>query len=255
MPEQFTNNLRKIVKSLGDARHRKETGLFVAEGAKCVFETINSFRCRYLFATQKWIDENKNLAANHDFTVVTSADIERMSQLRSPQPVIAVYETPEIQFCLDDIDGKLVIALDRVQDPGNLGTIMRIADWYGIDTIIASNDTVDVYNPKVVQATMGGIARVKVYYVNLPETLNEISKKMPVYGTSLSGENIYATKLDSKGVIVMGNEGNGISSEVDKCLTHRIFLPSFPENAERVESLNVSMATAVTVAEFRRRMM
>ena len=255
MPEPLTNNLRKLIKSLGEARHRKEYGLFVAEGAKCVFETINSFRCRHLFATQKWIDENKKLAANHDFTIVSTADIERMSQLRSPQPVIAVYEIPKLHFAIADIESKLIIALDRIQDPGNLGTIMRIADWYGIDTIIASTDTVDVYNPKVVQATMGGIARVSVYYVNLPETLAEIRTKMPVYGTSLSGKNIYSTILESKGVIVMGNEGNGISSEVDKCLTHKIFLPSFPENAERVESLNVSMATAVTVAEFRRRMM
>ena len=129
MPEPLTNNLRKLIKSLGEARHRKEYGLFVAEGAKCVFETINSFRCRHLFATQKWIDENKKLAANHDFTIVSTADIERMSQLRSPQPVIAVYEIPKLHFAMEDIESKLIIALDRIQDPGNLGTIMRIATF------------------------------------------------------------------------------------------------------------------------------
>lgn len=252
MTPELTNNIRKLVKSLGDARSRKETGLFVAEGAKCVFELINAFRVRYLFATNKWIEQNKDKIAGREVIIVTNNDIERMSQLRTPQPVIGVFELP-VQCSPGDLKGKLILALDRVQDPGNLGTIMRIADWFGIDTILASYDTVDVFNPKVVQATMGGMARVKVFYVNLPETLSRLKESMPIYGTSLSGDNLYSMPLQGIGVIVMGNEGKGMSAEVEKCVSHKLYIPPFPADAECVESLNVSMATAVIVSEFRRR--
>lgn len=254
MTPELTNNIRKLVKSLGEARNRKETGLFVAEGGKCVFEIIDSFVLRYLFATQKWVDENKGQAKGRDIIIVTKSDIERMSQLRTPQPVIGVFEIPKYDILDCDFSDKLVIALDRVQDPGNLGTIMRIADWFGIDSIIASHDTVDVYNPKVVQATMGGIGRVKVYYTDLPQTLKRLSSVMPIYGTSLSGDNIYSVKLQNKGVIVMGNEGKGMSREVEACVSDKLYIPPFPADAQCVESLNVSMATAVIVSEFRRRM-
>lgn len=252
---ELTNNIRRLVKSLGEAKYRKEYGLFVAEGPKCVFELVDFFKPIYLFATQKWIEDNQHLVQGRTITPVTSADIQRMSQLRAPQPVIGVFEIPKQSQPDDSIKESLVLALDRVQDPGNLGTIMRIADWYGIHTILASADTVDVFNPKVVQATMGGIARVKIHYVDLPETLKRLSRFMPIYGTSLSGDNLYSMPLESRGVIVMGNEGRGVSAEVEKCVSNRLFIPSYPAGAERVESLNVSMATAVIVAEFRRRMM
>jgi TrmH family RNA methyltransferase len=149
------------------------------------------------------------------------------------------------------LDGKLSLALDTVQDPGNLGTIIRIADWFGIEHVLCSKETVEVYNPKVVQATMGALARVSVHYVDLVEVLKETS--LPVYGTFLEGEDIYGEALSAEGVIVMGNEGNGVSEEVKKLVSRKLYIPNFPKGRETSESLNVAVATAITCAEFRRR--
>lgn len=251
---ELTANLRKLVQSLSSARHRREHGMFVAEGTKCVLETIGAFRCCYLFATAEWLDKFSDAVDPETVVAVKSADIERMSQLKTPQPVIAVYEIPSVGELPSSLDGELSIALDHVQDPGNLGTIIRIADWFGIKSILASADTVDCFNPKVVQATMGAIGRVKIYYVDLPETLADLRRSgVEVYGTFLDGENIYSTRLSSSGVIVMGNEGNGIGCDVAATVDRRLFIPPYPAGVESVESLNVSMATAITVAEFRRR--
>lgn len=254
---ELTVNLRKLVQSLSSAKHRREHGLFVVEGTKCVLETIDEFDCRYLFATHAWLDEHCcDIWRNRNIEVieVKSSEIERLSQLKTPQPVIAVYELPCDEALPEDIGEQLVLALDRVQDPGNLGTILRIADWFGIATVIAANDTVDCFNPKVVQASMGAIGRVKVHYVDLPDTLGHLRDKgVPVYGTFLDGDNIYSTRLSSSGVIVMGNEGNGVSESVAAIVDRRLYIPSYPADAATVESLNVSMATAITVAEFRRR--
>ncbi|WP_289157588.1 RNA methyltransferase [uncultured Muribaculum sp.] len=249
MPE-LTNKLRKFVASLDEAKVRRESRLFVAEGTKCVLDTIENFSCRYLLATAKWLDSHQlNLNADIIYKVVRS-DMERMSHFSSPPEVMAVYEIP------DDIiepasAGSLSLALDRVQDPGNLGTIIRIADWFGIRDIYCTNDTVDVYNPKVVQATMGAISRVRVHYVDLPEFLE--GTEVPVYGTFLGGENIFTSSLSSGGIIVMGNEGQGISREVEKRVTRRLTIPSYPQGVATSESLNVGMATSIVVAEFRRR--
>jgi TrmH family RNA methyltransferase len=174
-----------------------------------------------------------------------------MSQLTTPSSVIAVYEIP--QSALDEtiVNEQLVIALDRVQDPGNLGTIMRVADWFGISYIVCSRDTVDVYNPKVVQATMGAISRVKVHYVDLPDFIAR-HRDVPVYGTLLDGDNIYETSLQNHGLVVMGNEGQGLSDEVKAMVSHRLLIPSYPPERPTSESLNVGMATAITIAEFRR---
>ena len=152
-----------------------------------------------------------------------------------------------------ELKGKLTLALDSVQDPGNLGTIIRIADWFGIETIICSHETADVYNPKVVQATMGSIARVKVIYTDLQNTLKHLSESLPIYGTFLNGDNIYKSNLSNDGVIVMGNEGRGISKEVAKVITNRILIPNYPEGRKCADSLNVAIATAITCAEFRKR--
>jgi len=146
----------------------------------------------------------------------------------------------------------LCIALDGVQDPGNLGTIIRIADWFGIDTIICSQTTADAYSPKVVQATMGSISRVKVFYTDLTEFLRELDRDIPIYGTLLDGENIYNSQLSANGIIVMGNEGNGISPAIRELVSHRLLIPSYPLERDTAESLNVAIATAITVAEFRR---
>ncbi len=151
-----------------------------------------------------------------------------------------------------ELKGRLSIALDGIQDPGNLGTIIRVADWMGVRHIICSRDTVDVYNPKVVQATMGAISRVKVYYADLSDVLRKLRESMPVYGTFLDGDNIYATELTEEGIIVMGNEGKGVSEPVANLATKRLYIPSYPPGEQTSESLNVAVATAITLSEFRR---
>ncbi len=252
MMTELTNNLRKIVASLGNARNRREEGCFVAEGTKCVIDTWHSFKCKYLFATAAWIEQyGKELPGAHPI-VVKRADMERMSQLSTPTQVLAVYELPQTIFEEKVLASNLVIALDRVQDPGNLGTIIRIADWFGITDIVCSPETVDVYNPKVVQATMGAISRVRVHYLDLADLI-KANPNIPVYGTFLDGRNIYETSLTPHGIVVMGNEGQGISDEIGRLIKRRLFIPSYPQERPTSESLNVGMATAITVAEFRRR--
>ncbi len=249
----ITNRLRKLVATLDDIKVRRQEGLFVAEGTKCVLDTLPYFECEYLFVTTQWIENHKSITTKCEPTVVKRADLERMSQLSTPTQVIAVYKIPAFEIDETAISQGLTIALDRVQDPGNLGTIMRIADWFGIRQIIASHDTVDVYNPKVVQSTMGAISRVKVHYVDLPEWLDSHSS-LPIYGTFLNGNNIYSSHLTSHGIIVMGNEGKGISDAVASKVNQRLLIPSYPPESNTSESLNVGMATAITIAEFRRRL-
>ena len=164
---ELTNRLRKEIASLGTLKGRRLYGCFMAEGTKCVLDTIGSFVCQYVLATDQWIKEHGSKISGKHVMKVSRADIERMSQLKTPQDVIAVYKIPEVSFTPADAGDKLLLALDGVQDPGNLGTIMRVADWFGITTILCSHDTVDVYNPKVVQATMGEISRVRVININL----------------------------------------------------------------------------------------
>ena len=180
-----------------------------------------------------------------------------MSSLSTQPPVIAVYVIPKSRDVgVDAVRNRLAIALDRVQDPGNLGTIVRIADWFGITDIICSLDTVDIYNPKTVQATMGAISRVNVSYVNLAEFLSSAAKSgTPIYGTFLDGESIYTSPLAQNGIIIMGNEGKGISAEVEANVSQRLLIPHFSSDgsAPSSDSLNVAMATAIVVAEFRRR--
>ena len=255
MPE-ITNALRKLVRSLGEAKSRREHHLFVAEGTKCVCDTAGHFTCRYLIAKNTWLQTNTNKVKELDATEVfqaSAADLERMTQLSTAPQVIAVYEIPE-QLQIDDIvniSNELVVALDRIQDPGNLGTIIRLCDWMGVTTILASRDTVDVWSPKVVQSTMGAIARVKVIYCDLILAL----KNWPttVYGTYLHAPSIYTANLGASGVVVFGNEGQGISEAVGQCVTQRLLIPSFPPDRRTSESLNVATAAAITLSQFRSR--
>lgn len=241
-----------MVASLGNVRNRREEGCFVAEGTKCVCDTWHAFKCRYLFATAAWIDQFGKSLSGANPIVVKRADMERMSQLITPSQVLAVYEMPDANFDEKILSSNLVIALDRVQDPGNLGTIIRVADWFGITDIVCSPDTVDVYNPKVVQATMGAISRVEVHYLDLVNLIKS-NPDIPAYGTFLDGRNIYETSLTPHGIVVMGNEGQGITEEVGMLIKRRLFIPSYPQERPTSESLNVGMATAITIAEFRRR--
>ena len=245
--EKISKSQVKLIKSLQLKKFRDELGLFVAEGDKCVSELQKAFELVHLYR------EGEN---------ATRTEIEQMSGLRAPQGTIGVFRKSEYSEYSDTSD--LVLALDGIQDPGNLGTIIRTCDWFGVHDIICSKDTADCYNPKVVQATMGALARVRVHYVNLPEWL--AAQQRPIYGTLLEGKDMYTALPESRdtGIIVMGNEGNGISQEVRKIITYPIRIPSYPKNGasehsekseeapEVIESLNVSIATAIVLAEFRR---
>ncbi|MCL1943211.1 MAG: RNA methyltransferase [Candidatus Azobacteroides sp.] len=241
----------KYIRSLEMKKFRKEYGVFLAEGGKLVEEIMSGFYCRMLVAGKKWLSEHPAVKADKIFEVAPD-DLSRISLLKTPKDVLAVFDCPVYSIETVDPSSKLVLAVDGVQDPGNFGSIVRLADWYGIEDIICSQDTVDVFNPKTVQATMGAVTRVKIHYVSLSGYLSRLSG-IPVYGTFLEGDNIYARQLSSFGVIVLGNEGRGIRPDISKLVTSRLFIPNYPEGRETSESLNVAAAGAVICSEFRRR--
>ena len=284
----------KIVRSLQQKKFRDELGLFVAEGDKCVSELSKSFELEYYIQTagadRPAAPDRIQTATADRILIATETEIEQMSGLRTPQGVIGVFKKKETSptpstrrgaLSLEGRDGErfLILALDGIQDPGNLGTIIRTCDWFGVHDIVCSLDTADCYNPKVVQATMGALARVRVHYTDLPKWLEEMKDReseIRIYGTLLEGKDMYEVLSAQKSVspkddltakrsysnavlqqrghevIVMGNEGNGISQRVRTLVTHPIRIPSYPKNAETSESLNVSIATAIVLAEFRR---
>ncbi len=219
----------KKIHSLAHKKYRQELGVFVAEG-------------------QRTVDELSRVVP--PVVLYSGEDANRASLLQHPQGVLALF--PINMFERRESSSSLQLAVDGVQDPGNMGTILRIADWFGIDMVYCSMDTVDVFNPKVVQATMGAIAHVKVAYDDLEKVLDSLPSSIPIYGATLDGENIYHERLSQEGVIVVGNEGNGIRPGILKRLTHRLLIPAFAAGREHVESLNVAVATAIVCAEFRR---
>lgn len=238
----LTRNEILDIRSLGDKQSRLDQGVFVAEGRKLTDEVAASqfHVCRLLSTVER-----------PDAETVSAKDMERISQLKTPTDTLAVVEIPHYTLSPRTASDNLVLALDRVQNPGNLGTIIRLADWFGISDIVCSEDSADCFNPKVVQATMGAITRVRVHYTSLTEFLQKV--KAPVYGTFLEGDDLYTTTLSHNGVIVMGSEGQGISKAVEEHITKRLFIPPFPRDRHAVESLNVAIATSVLCAEFRRR--
>jgi TrmH family RNA methyltransferase len=240
----------KLIRSLRLKKFRDELRLFTAEGIKLIGDLMPGFECEILVVTHKWKDEVASFRAI-ELIVATEEEYAAVSQQITPQGVMAVFKMKS-EVSPNDITKQLTLALDDIQDPGNLGTIIRIADWFGIHNIFCSVKTADVYNPKVVQSCMGALARVNLHYVDLPEFLSS-QQGIPIYGTSLSGENIYQCSLSQHAIIVMGNEGNGISQETAKQVTGSILIPCFPGNDPTSESLNVAVATAVVCAEFRRR--
>lgn len=248
MRSPVSNNEIKFVKSLSHKKYRDENDLFVVEGEKMVEEAVrSSFEVRRIYRSDE----------------IGDTAMERMSLLSSPSPALALVKKPDDmtinKFEEDSLPSKgLFLALDGIRDPGNLGTIIRIADWFGIDAVYASPDTVDIFNPKVVQSTMGAIFRVRFHYCDIPDLCRvAASARGHVYGTFLDGEDLYvrelATGAASASVIVIGNESNGISDEVGGLVTDRLFIPPWPRDERGSESLNAAVATAVTVAEFRRR--
>ena len=245
----------KYIRSLELKKNRLADNVFVAEGPKVVGDLLRVMRARLIVATQEWMSCNESECHGAEIIEVSADELRKVSFLQTPQDVLAVFNMPnrnDTDNCEVPI-GKLSLALDGVQNPGNLGTIIRIADWFGITEIFCSNDTADAFNPKVVQATMGSIARVSIRYVNLSEMLSTLPDGFPVYGTFLDGEDIYSPTLSDEGLIIMGNEGNGISHEVGRLINRRLLIPNFSTSEDRAESLNVAIATAITCSEFRRK--
>lgn len=249
----LSKNQVKLITSLSQKKHRDETGLFVAEGTKLVLEIAHFFQIRLLVATAGWASQFESQVQS-PISIVTQDELSKISGQKTPQGVLAVFEKNKTAFSIPEIANSLSLALDDVQDPGNLGTIIRIADWFGIRNIFCSLHCADVYGPKTVQATMGALARVRVHYVDLETFFSQLPQHFPVYGTFMDGKNIYSEELSAQGIILMGNEGNGISEKAGKLVTNRLLIPNFPQGEPTSESLNVSVATAIVCAEFRRRL-
>ena len=274
----------KRIRALEQKKFRRQTGLFVAEGPKVVGDLLAAMAACEIFATAEWLKKNQRLVEENSamtggkstatITEISDEELRRLSFLQHPQQVLATFKmsasppTPlqiergdliansqlsTLNCQLSIVNCQLSLALDGIQDPGNLGTIIRIADWFGIETIFCSPDTADAYAPKVVQATMGSLARVKIVYQDLATLIDALPNDFPVYGTLLDGDDIYAELLTPHGLIVMGNEGNGISPEIAQKINRRLLIPNFPADRPTADSLNVAIATAITCAEFRRR--
>ena len=245
---ELNNSTLKLVASLQMKKYRDKERLFVAEGWKCVRDTWGHFRCRYLIATRSWYDRYGTAAHFDLLHIANKGQMSRLSQFSTPSDVIAVYEMPDVTVDKAVIDKSLSIMLDNIQDPGNLGTIIRLADWFDIRHIFAGEGTVDIYNHKVIQATMGAIANVKVIYCDLEDILDN-HPVLPVYGTFLDGDNIFKTTLARNGFVVFGNEGQGISTKIARRVNERLLIPAAsPKHA--ADSLNVATAAAITLAQF-----
>ncbi len=248
--EMISKNQIKYIRQLEQKKFRKRENCFVAEGPKVVGDLMRQYQPKAIFATEDW--NGIEITGPIPVSRVTDEELRRISFLQTPQQVLALFPIPEHTSYLSPLTSHLYLALDSIQDPGNLGTIIRIADWFGIDTIFCSEDTADAYNPKVVQATMGSLAHIHIIYTDLLQLFDTLPNDFPVYGTLLDGENIYQQPLSDYGIIVMGNEGNGISEAVRQRVTHRLLIPNFHQGPS-AESLNVAIATAITCSEFRRR--
>ena len=243
---------QKLIRSMEQKKYRQREGLFVAEGPKVVGDLLQAgFDSVMLFKEQgvmTWLEQE----GHHSVIPCSSEELRRVSFLQHPQGALAVFRLPQEEM-LNIKPSKIILALDGVQDPGNLGTIIRIADWFGIETVYCSTDTADAWSPKVVQASMGSIARVHIIYTDLIALTEEAqAADIPVYGTLLDGEDIYTQPLTQSGIIVMGNEGKGISPALRERITHRLLIPDFLQG-QTADSLNVAIATAITCSEFRRR--
>lgn len=236
----------QLVRSLADKRDRTATGLFVAEGEKLVAELCSShLRVRRIYALD-------GIFYGPDVTNVSAKEMERLSLLKTPSNSLALIEIPHHNLQPERLPGQLVLALDDIRNPGNMGTIIRLADWFGITDVVCSESSADCFNPKVVQATMGAILRVRVHYTDLPSFLGHAAALgMPVYGTFLDGEELDRAQLTPDGIILMGNEGHGVSAACMQHVTRKLFIPPYPADRHGSESLNVAMATGIVCNTFR----
>ena len=251
----LSKNKIKLIRSLDQKKNRLASGLFIAEGKKLVFDLLRTeIPISEVFCTNPISSGLINYKSNLKIEIVSTEDLARISFLKTTPEIVAVLMIPKFVIDWTEIKNNLSLVLDGIQDPGNMGTIIRLADWFGIRNIVCSEDSADLYNPKVIQSTMGAFARVKVHYVALPAFLNQAKQSgIPVYGTFLEGENLYQCDLTPNGLIVMGNEGNGISDLTAEFISRKINIPSYPAGVRTSESLNVAIATSVICSEFRRR--
>lgn len=235
----LSKNQIKNITRLKQKKYRQQEGLFIAEGGKVIKEFLNStFKLVDLFTTETFNVENES--------IVSEADLKKISCLTTPNTALAIFKIPETDTIINQ---GLILALDDIRDPGNLGTIIRLCDWFGIKQLVCSLKTVDCYNPKVVQATMGSLTRVNIVYTDLSIYLKEVD--VPVFGAFMDGKNVYQTELPKDGVLVLGNEANGISSIIEASVTDKISIPRFGD-LQATESLNVATAGAILLSEFRR---
>jgi TrmH family RNA methyltransferase len=238
-----SKNQIKLITGLHQKKQRFANQLFFAEGVKVIQELLQSnFELEHLYTT---LNDFETVQPSKR-TLINEQELKKISALATPNSCLAVFKIPAENKIMES---GLIIALDDIRDPGNLGTILRLCDWFGIKQIICSKETVDIYNPKVIQATMGSIARVNVNYIDLKTFITQT--KIPVFGTFMDGDNIYQSSLPQNGIIIMGNEANGISAEIEKIVTSRISIPRFGE-LQKTESLNVATATAIILSEFKR---
>ena len=239
----LSKNQLKFIRSLKKKKFRQTHQLFLAEGIKVVEELINSsFKVHQLYAT----DSYSNTLKTVDIQLINEKELRMISDFSNPNQVLGIFEIPQPK---DLTKNGITVVLDEINDPGNLGTIIRLCDWYGFTQLICSENTVDCFNQKVVQASMGSLTRVSVIYMDLGSYL--ANEKRTVYGTFLQGENIYNSKLEKNAVIVLGNEANGISNEIEQLVDKKITIPQFGEQ-HNTESLNVAMSTAIVLSEFKR---
>lgn len=246
--DNLSNTAFKRLRLLKQKKQRDEQHIFIAEGEKCITELLPAFRCQHIVATDEYAHLASSLSNQICFSLTTEQRLSELSLLQHPQGLIAYFQIPSTAPIAPD-PAALLLALDDVQDPGNLGTIIRTADWFGIKHIVCSLSTVNCFNPKVVQATMGALSRVTLHYTDLTEFLQEArNRNISIYGTLLDGKNIHEQQPPKSGIIVMGNEGNGLSAQVRNMLTHSLFIPPYPPNQPTSESLNVSIATALILS-------
>jgi len=248
-------NQIKHINSLKQNKFRKIHKEFIAEGEKTVADILSSnFEISSIFALEEWLEKNQDNCKEIEVEQISEKELNRISSQKTPNKVLAVVKIPENKIDFQTIFSDLILMLDNINDPGNLGTIIRIADWFGIKNIICSENTVDLYNPKVVQATTGSIARVKVCYTELKEFIQKTPENITVYATLLEGENISKSKLKKTGIIIIGSESHGISKELFPFIKKKIKIPEYltKTDTQKAESLNASIATAIVCYEFRR---
>lgn len=250
----LSQNKIKFIKSLSLKKNRQQNNCFLVEGEKMILELMDSnFKTIEVYALKDFILQHTTIFnGNFSINEISEKELHKISSLKTPNQALAIVEIPN--YTIEDFSfDSLSLVLDNIQDPGNLGTIIRTANWYGVEYIFCSSDTVDAYNSKVIQSTMGAIFRTKIVYGNLLPIINMAKKNnQAIYGTLLDGNAIYASKLTNNGLIVLGNESKGISKPIQKLIDHKIRIPNFPEHSTAMESLNVGIANAIVLAEFRR---